>query len=214
MAQTVLITLTTAGADTGPFSLYSNLDGYTVAFESGISRGDLLAGYTSTVVPDSASHIRVKSQGALCSNYIDLTITGITTTSTTSTTTTAAPTTTTTTTLNETIVNIENNATGGLGITLDSLNISDGKTFTVTSGSFPLAQGESLTGKINGQGTYTLTVGVGVGVPPSSAHKLVVTDSGSTPTCENITAGGAYVFNSQVCTSSTTVFIEASDGVC
>ena len=48
----VLITLTTAGADTGPFNLYSNVDSYTTAFETGISRAALIAGYTSSLAPD------------------------------------------------------------------------------------------------------------------------------------------------------------------
>lgn len=98
MAQTVLITLTTAGADTGPFDLLSNLDGYTVPFESSVPKLDLEAGYVSTLVPDGASIIRVKSISALCTSYVDLNIlppiTTTTTTSsssTTTTTTTSAP---------------------------------------------------------------------------------------------------------------------------
>ena len=99
--MTVLITLTTAGADTGPFNLYSNVDGYVSPFESSIAKSSLLAGYASVLVPDGTTIIRVLSQGD-CSNYIDIVI-GATTTSTTTapvttTTTTAVPTTTTTTT--------------------------------------------------------------------------------------------------------------------
>lgn len=94
MAMTVLITLTVAGADTGPFNLYSNVDGYVLPFETGVSKAALLAGYTSVVVPDSTTTIRVKST-ALCTNYIDLSLTTTTTTtsttSTTSTTTTVLP---------------------------------------------------------------------------------------------------------------------------
>lgn len=90
MAQTVLITLTTAGADTDNFSLYSNVDGYVTAFATGITRAALIAGYTSTVVPDGTTTIRIKSNST-CVNYVDLAVGGITTT------TTAAPTTTTTT---------------------------------------------------------------------------------------------------------------------
>ena len=83
MAQTVLITLTTAGADTGPFNLYSDADGYVSAFETGVAKAALQAGYTSTLVPDGASIIRVKSTSALCTNYVDLPISGVTTTTTT-----------------------------------------------------------------------------------------------------------------------------------
>ncbi len=45
--MTVLITLTTVGANTGPtFNLYSNAngDGYLSAFATGVSKSALLAG--------------------------------------------------------------------------------------------------------------------------------------------------------------------------
>jgi hypothetical protein len=92
----VLITLTTAGADTGPFNLYSNTDSYVTAFAASIAKSALLAGYTSTVVPAGTSTIRVKSTG-VCTNYVDLDISGIPTTTTT--TTVPGQTTTTTTTV-------------------------------------------------------------------------------------------------------------------
>jgi len=91
----VLITLTIAGADSGPFDLYSNVDGYVSAFETGVSKAALLAGYSSSLVPNGTSTIRIKSTG-VCTNFIDVTVTTTTTTttsssSTTTTTTTAAP---------------------------------------------------------------------------------------------------------------------------
>ena len=91
--MTVLITLTTAGADSGPFDLYSNLDGYVSAFETGVSKAALLAGYSSALVPNGTSTIRIKSTG-VCTNYIDVTVvtTTTTTTSTSSTTTTSTTT--------------------------------------------------------------------------------------------------------------------------
>lgn len=89
--MTVLITLTIAGTDTGPFNLYSNLDGYTSAFETGVSKASLLGGYSSALVPDGTTTIRVSSTGT-CTNYIDLAV------GTTTTTTTIVPPTTTTTT--------------------------------------------------------------------------------------------------------------------
>jgi len=82
--MTVLITLTTAGADSGPFDLYTNLDGYVSAFATGVSKSALLAGYTSAAVPDFATIIRVKSTGD-CVNYIDITLVSPTTTTTTTT---------------------------------------------------------------------------------------------------------------------------------
>lgn len=80
--MTVLITLTTAGTNTGPFNLYSDVDGFTSAFETGVSVGSLTAGYTSYLVPNGTSIVRVMSNGA-CKNYIDIQIILTTTTTTT-----------------------------------------------------------------------------------------------------------------------------------
>jgi hypothetical protein len=87
MALTAVITLASPGADTGPlFDLRSNADSYASIFESGVTKSSLLTGYTSTIVPDSATIIRVQSTGT-CISYIDFPISGL-----------PAPTTTTTTT--------------------------------------------------------------------------------------------------------------------
>ena len=80
--MTVLITLTTAGADTGPFNLYSNVDGYGSPFETGVSKAALLGGYASALVPDLATIVRVMSDGD-CTNFTDITILATTTTTTT-----------------------------------------------------------------------------------------------------------------------------------
>jgi hypothetical protein len=74
MAQTVLITLTTAGADTGPFNLYTDLDGFVTPFQTGVSKSALQAGYLSTLVPDGSLIVRVKSTSLFCTNYIDLSL--------------------------------------------------------------------------------------------------------------------------------------------
>lgn len=78
MANSV-ITLAAAGTDTGPFNLFSNADSFSAAFETGVSKASLLAGYY-TFVPVGATTVRVKSASALCTNFVDM---GITTTSTT-----------------------------------------------------------------------------------------------------------------------------------
>jgi hypothetical protein len=98
--MTVLIYLTTAGAGTGPFSLYSNVDGYVTPFETGVPKVSLttLPGYTTALVPNGTTTIRVQSTGA-CTNYIDIVI-GATTTTTT----TVPGTTTTTTTVPEDVI--------------------------------------------------------------------------------------------------------------
>jgi len=101
MAQTVTITLTTAGADSGPFDLYSDADSYVTAFETGVAKAALEAGYVSVVVPDGATIVRVTSTG-LCENSVDLQFVTTTTTTTTSTSTTTTTTTTTSTTTSTT----------------------------------------------------------------------------------------------------------------
>ena len=80
----VLITLTVAGADSGPFNLYSNTDGFVSAFETGVSKASLLAGYASALVPDYTTVIRVLSTGD-CTNYIDIVLDEPTTTTSTTT---------------------------------------------------------------------------------------------------------------------------------
>jgi hypothetical protein len=83
--MTVLITLTTAGDNTGPFNLYSNEDGFSTIITSGISRAELLAGYEATV-PNGTTEVLLQSVGA-CDRDLYLLVTGApTTTSTTSTT--------------------------------------------------------------------------------------------------------------------------------
>jgi len=93
--MTALITLTVAGTDSGPFNLYSDLDGYISAFETAVDKGDLLAGYLSVLVPDGTNTVRVMSVGLYCNTYVDIVLEALTTTSTT----TVALTTTTTTTI-------------------------------------------------------------------------------------------------------------------
>jgi hypothetical protein len=83
--MTVFITLTTAGTDSGPFNLYSDLDGFVTPFEVGVSKMDLQAGYSSGVVPDFTSVIRVLSTAQYCVNYVDIILTEPTTTTTTTT---------------------------------------------------------------------------------------------------------------------------------
>lgn len=91
----VTITLTVSGTDTGPFDLYSDLDSFTTAFDTNVSRNDLVAGYSATV-PDFTNTIRVQSTG-VCDNYIDVSV--VSTTTTTSSTVPPPSTTTTTTTI-------------------------------------------------------------------------------------------------------------------
>lgn len=80
--MTVFITLTSAGTDSGPFNLYSNLDGYLTPFETGVSKSALLAGHSSALVPDYTATIRIESTSTLCTNHIDVPVATTTTTTT------------------------------------------------------------------------------------------------------------------------------------
>jgi hypothetical protein len=83
MAISAVITLTTAGAETGPFNLYSDIDGFITPFEIGVGKAALEAGYLSSLIPDGSTVVRVKSTSLFCTNYIDLSLPVITTTTTT-----------------------------------------------------------------------------------------------------------------------------------
>lgn len=90
--MTVFITLTLAGANVGPFNLYSDVDRYVTAFETAVATVDLTSGYASDLVPDGTTIIRLLSTGE-CNNYFDIVLSEPTTTtsssSSTSTTTTS-----------------------------------------------------------------------------------------------------------------------------
>jgi hypothetical protein len=86
MTTTVLIELTYAGGDTGPFNLYSNLDGFVTPFETDVEKSALEAGYISILVPEGTTFIRVMSNNPFCTNFQDFEIDGPPITSTTTTT--------------------------------------------------------------------------------------------------------------------------------
>lgn len=71
--MTIYIVLTTAGSDTGPFNLYSDVDGFISAFEVGVPKVDLELGYNSYYAPDGTTVVRVMSDG-ICKNYVDIPI--------------------------------------------------------------------------------------------------------------------------------------------
>lgn len=82
--MTVLITLTVAGADTGPFNLFSNTDGFVSAFATNVPKASLLAGYSSSAVPNFTTIVRLVSLGD-CTNFIDIVLDEVTTTTTSTT---------------------------------------------------------------------------------------------------------------------------------
>jgi hypothetical protein len=205
--MTVLITLTTAGADSGPFDLYTNLDGYVSAFATGVSKSALLAGYTSSAVPDFATIIRVKSTGD-CVNYIDITLVGITTTTTT----TATPTTTTTTTAAPTVATIDI-ANFSLDVSVDVVSILvNAVTVTQTGGTSPLLPGNSATATTTELGTNTIYI---TGGSTIVGQHITVTGSDSIAQC--LPAGGGatnWTFPGVVIDGITNVIIDIADGVC
>jgi hypothetical protein len=77
----IYITLTSAGADSGPFNLYSNVDGYVSAFAINVAKATLLSGY-SVSVPAGTTNVRIMSNG-VCTNFIDVSVSTTTTTTTT-----------------------------------------------------------------------------------------------------------------------------------
>ena len=80
--MTVILTLTVAGSDSGPFDLYSNTNGYATAFEIGVTKSALEGGYTTSLVPDGTTIVKVQSTGN-CKTSVNIILTGGTTTSTT-----------------------------------------------------------------------------------------------------------------------------------
>jgi hypothetical protein len=67
------ITLLSAGLDTGPFNLFSDVTSFNSAFEVNVSRNDLLNGYPSNLIPNGTTIVRVMSIGN-CTNYLDINI--------------------------------------------------------------------------------------------------------------------------------------------
>ena len=67
----ITLVLTTAGIDTGPFDLYSDVDSYATAFQIGVNKATLQSGY-GTTAPIGTTTVRIKSTSALCPNYIDV----------------------------------------------------------------------------------------------------------------------------------------------
>ena len=163
--MTVLITLTSAGADAGPFDLYSDTDGYLTPFATGILKATLLGGYTSSAVPDGTTSIRIVSTGT-CTNFIYVSVEGTTTTTTS----TSSTTTTTTTTIAplmaywyaSKIPGCPNNAL--YSVYKNSILQANGVLGAGASGSFVIVEGDIVeitnTSAANGEGCNTATANI------------------------------------------------------
>ena len=68
-----IITLTQSTIYTDNFDLLSDADSYVIPFETGITRSELVSGYTSYDIPDTATVIRAQSNAG-CTNYVDAVI--------------------------------------------------------------------------------------------------------------------------------------------
>lgn len=67
----ILIQASNIGADAGPFNLFSQVDGFTEAFEIDVTSNQLLAGFVSYNVPFGTAVVRIISNSPDCNTYID-----------------------------------------------------------------------------------------------------------------------------------------------
>ena len=68
----IFLQLTLAGADTGPFDLFSDADSYTVPFETAVAKSSLVSGYYTTA-PSGTTTVRIQSVApSLCTSYVDV----------------------------------------------------------------------------------------------------------------------------------------------
>jgi hypothetical protein len=77
MSIPVTITLNSIVGTPGPFSLYSNTDGYADAFETGVSLASLQGGYGTSNVPNGTTIVKIKSTGGGCTYEIVKSIVGL-----------------------------------------------------------------------------------------------------------------------------------------
>ena len=178
--MTVTITLTLAGSDTGPFNLYSNADGYSSPFQTGVAKSVLEAGLTTGAVPEYTTEILVRSTGT-CQRDLYLNVAGApATTTTTSSTSSTTSTTTTPTPTEYTLAEIGRNAgpdgcplASVLRIYLDAsdyaLFVDNGYSFAGLGGGAPTtctaiarnAVGLPITGRVFDQENITWTLSTG-----------------------------------------------------
>ena len=195
MAQSVFIQLTTAGASTGPFDLYSNADGYVTAFETGVAKASLVAGYVSSVVPDAATAIRVMSTGS-CTNFLDVIISGVTTTTTT--TTTPYP------------YNLAFDWTAALSETVTAITVNASTPTLISGTDVPFSSDTHYYDAATGA-TQTLAVTMTVGV---AGQKIRLVDSDGVPQCQDVNSSGTYTFTNVSINNSNPCFVYGEDGTC
>lgn len=246
MPFSVTITLTSAGINTGPFDIYSNVDSYTTPIETNVSRSSLLSGYIVNNVPDSATFLKIISTGPGCTgSELIMNIQGIvevTPTPTPTLTATSEPTLTPTLTPTETptltptptptetiiltstptptesptptatptngTITIENFTS-----TMSSLtDVTPVTFFLVDTGSFPLLNGQGLTGTI--PGSYSGTISITIGSAPTGSSKIRVYVNSSLVSCNDVTVAGIYTTSPVTINLGDNVLIDFVDGNC
>ena len=71
-----VITISNVGNDvTGPFDLFSNVDGFLNAFANDVTLSELSSGYPTNAVPENTSIIRVFDKTGVCLSSVDTPIT-------------------------------------------------------------------------------------------------------------------------------------------
>jgi hypothetical protein len=68
----ILIQASNVGSDAGPFNLFSQVNGFTEAFETDITSTQLLVGFVSYNVPAGTTVIRIISNNPQCGNFEDI----------------------------------------------------------------------------------------------------------------------------------------------
>lgn len=72
--MTGIIQILIIGADADNFLLFSDVDNYTSAFETNVSRQQLIDGFPSDNIPDGTTIIRALSTTELCDVSIDISV--------------------------------------------------------------------------------------------------------------------------------------------
>jgi len=67
----VLIQANNIGSDAGPFNLFSQVNGFTQAFETDITSVQLLVGFVSYNVPAGTTVVRIQSINDDCNSFVD-----------------------------------------------------------------------------------------------------------------------------------------------
>lgn len=182
--MTVLITLTLAGLDTGPFDIYSNSDGYTTPIITGVAKATLETGYSLAGVPDDAAVIRAQSTGT-CTNYLDMLLSGGTTTTTSSTSSTTSSTST-----------LAPACLTGDTAAVASCSGGESALFTVTAGNTALITPGGY--YYSGSGTRTYTAYIMDAANITVLYTFTYTQTGSAPGTwvstlpSNILSSGSY----------------------